>query len=348
MSGFRADRESVALLRASARALIDETISEPCWGLAHGLAELIEGLVSSSGKPAEYFGKGGGHVYGPEDVEFMPECCPACGEWAGQHESWCSHAHEGQAEPAEGERPLHEFGCCPVCHQAGLLTFIGPDDWFVCREHMIAWCAGSGLFSAWQELTQEQHEANRALIERCERLGQPVCTCSSERSPFESEQPEWLTRGPAEPAGTFGGLVDRQVYRLGDQLLEFCLEGDEPNLYKLSGSGEYYHAEGETCYYTYENGSWHACICTEYEEGRWAFNGSVPVRLSISELEPVATSRQALSEPAEDAAAGELLAWLDLSGLPPVPPPEPPARKPTNWRFDGPEGIEQIPLLGLS
>ena len=338
MSSFRADREGVALLRASARALIDETISEPCWGLAHGLAELIERLVSSSGKPAEYFGKESGQVYGPEDVEFMPECCPACGEWAGQHESWCSHTHEGQAEPAEGERPLHEFGCCPVCHQAGLLTFIGPDDWFVCREHMIAWCAGSGLFSAWQELTQEQHEANRALIERCERLGQPVCTCSSERSPFESEQPERLTRGPAEPAGS-GLLADGHVCRLGGLLFEFRIEYGAPILYRLSPEGEYYHAEGEICQYSYEGGSWFAYTYTQYE-GEWDISDRLQVSLSARDAEPVATSRQAL---AEAASLESLLTWLDLSGLPPVPPPEPPARKPTNWRFDGPEGGEQIP-----
>lgn len=46
---------------------------------------------------------------------------------------------------------------------------------------------------------------------------------------------------------------------------------------------------------------------------------------------------------AEDAALGELLTWLDLSGLPPVPP-EPPAHRRQNWRFDGPEGGEHIPF----
>ena len=62
--------------------------------------------------------------------------------------------------------------------------------------------------------------------------------------------------------------------------------------------------------------------------------------LSARDAEPVATSRQAL---AEAASLESLLTWLDLSGLPPVPPPEPPARKPTNWRFDAPDGGEQIP-----
>mgnify|MGYP000848257962 FL=1 len=255
MSGFRADRESVALLRVSARALIDETISEPCWGLAHGLADLIEGLVSSSGKPAEYFGKEGGQVYGPEEAEFMPECCPACGEWAGQHESWCSHAHGGQAERPESAEP-----------------------------------AGSGL------------------------------------------------------------LADGYVCRLGGLLFEFRIEGGTPTLYRLSPEGEYYFAEGEICEYAYcgvdgnTHGAWFAHTYTQYE-GEWEVSDTLQVSLSARDVEPVATSRQALAEVTAEAASLEsLLTWLDLSGLPPVPPPEPPARKSTNWRFDGPEGSEQIPL----
>ena len=93
-------RERVKLLRTSAAALIDETISEPCWGLAQSLLEMAEGLVRESGHPAERFGSGGGTVYGPEEVEFMPECCAACGEWGGQHVGWCIHV---EAQAAEGE-----------------------------------------------------------------------------------------------------------------------------------------------------------------------------------------------------------------------------------------------------
>lgn len=236
--------ERVALLRASAAALIDETISEPCWGLAQSLLEMAESLVSEWGLPAACFGKGA-HLSAEAATSMakgLPECCAACGEWAGQHVTWCIHAdHMDRGEPtASSEPPLHYFGCCPQCHKAGLLTFIGSEDWFVCHEHMIAWCAGSGLFSGWQELTPEQHEANRALIRRCERIEPPLCTCS-EHSPFEGDAPEWLTR-------------------------------------------------------------------------------------------------------AEDGAAGDLLDWLDLSGLPPAPPAEPPARRLKNWHFDDPDSEHLIPF----
>jgi hypothetical protein len=101
MSGFKADRESVALLRVSA-ALIDDQAVDPGWGVVHSLAELIERLVSGSGKPAEYFAKG-------EPPSLAVSACPACGEWAGQHESWCSHAHEGQAEAAEPAASLESL-----------------------------------------------------------------------------------------------------------------------------------------------------------------------------------------------------------------------------------------------
>ena len=242
-------RERIGLLRASAQALIDDTITEPCWGLAQCLAELAEALVSEWGLPAVCFGKGAqvSAVLASTEGERLPACCAACGEWDGRHENWCIHAdHTDQGEPASREQPLHYWGCCPQCHLPGQLTFIGTDNWFVCQEHMIAWYVGSGLFSGWQELKPAQHEANKALIERCERIEPPLCTCSSECSPFESDVPEWLAQGDAD------------------------------------------------------------------------------------EAEAVATCES-------------LLDWLDLSGLPAVPP-KPPARRQQNWRFDGPEGGEQIPF----
>ena len=207
-------RERVKLLRASAAALIDETISEPCWGLAHSLLEMAEGLVRESGHPAEHFGSGGGTVCGPEDVEFMPECCAACGEWGGQHVGWCTHveaqAAEGEPEfevpepAASSEQPLHHFGCCPQCHQEGRIVHIWRDQWCLCEDHMLAWRIGSNLFSGWRSLTQEQHEANRALIKRCERIEPPLCTCSSERSPAEDaaagELLAWLDLSGLPPA----------------------------------------------------------------------------------------------------------------------------------------------------
>lgn len=191
-------REEIELLRLSADVLIRD-VADPCWGFAQRLSELAERLVRESGMSAACYGNN--RVLSEFDVVAMigmgqgePVCCPACGCWDGAHSCWCIHAHGGelpaeQPEPVASKYVMHYFGCCPKCHLPGVLTFIGTDDWMVCERHLIAWWIGSGLFSGWQELTFEQHEANKALIERCERIEPPHCTCSG--SPFEGDIPEW-------------------------------------------------------------------------------------------------------------------------------------------------------------
>lgn len=110
---FETQRERIGLLRASAQALIDDTITEPCWGLAQSLAELAEALVSEWGLPAACFGKGAqvdAELASTEGERlFDCECCAACGEWAGKHENWCIHADHGEpAEPVSSERSPFE------------------------------------------------------------------------------------------------------------------------------------------------------------------------------------------------------------------------------------------------
>ena len=251
MSGTNVSREEIELLRASANSLIEDT-AEPCWGLAQRLSQLAERLVIESGQAPAAFGNG---VILSEGAAwlggFMPECCPACGEWAGQHAAWCIHAHEGQAEQPElvasrerspvdeiidweeqgkpDECPVHYSGCCPICHQEPVLYFAEDhSEYMVCAKHSLAWYVGKGNCSAWQYMTADQQAEHMALLVTCKVIDVPECTCSHS---VEDEQ---------------------------------------------AAADAYYEIEDQ-------------------------------------------------------------FTWLDLSGLPPVPPAGPPARKPTNWHFDAPD-----------
>ena len=53
------------------------------------------------------------------------------------------------------------FGNCPVCHKhSGLMLNIRSDHWFACHAHRTKWCAGSNLFSSWQEQDEQAWLAN--------------------------------------------------------------------------------------------------------------------------------------------------------------------------------------------
>lgn len=56
------------------------------------------------------------------------------------------------------------FGLCPECGGNDGYLNIGPNHWFICDEHNVAWCAGSNLFSGWQDESEEEHEFNRDKI----------------------------------------------------------------------------------------------------------------------------------------------------------------------------------------
>jgi len=51
------------------------------------------------------------------------------------------------------------FGVCPDCGKHDGYINIGKGHWFYCREHRVKWCAGSGLFSAWREQTEDEQRA---------------------------------------------------------------------------------------------------------------------------------------------------------------------------------------------
>lgn len=166
-------QEMIASLWTAAAALVEEC-AEPCWGLAQGLSQLAEQVALEAGVEID-----------PSGLIFE-YCCPGCGKYGGEHAAWCIHAFERSAaepearQPSSHDLPLHYFGCCPRCHQEGRMIHVGRVEWCICEEHKIAWWIGSNLFSGWRDLTEEEHEANRALIERCEIIEPPVCTCEQE------------------------------------------------------------------------------------------------------------------------------------------------------------------------
>ena len=168
------------MLRKAAEMVLAD-VDEPCWGIAHSLAEHVEMLVQASGLHPACFGNEV-FYFDPARVAIMgdstPACCAACGGFGGGHAPWCIHYAERASEPPSAT-PAHYFGCCPVCHGEPVHLFVGFDDWFACEKHMIAWWVGSGLFSGWQDLEPEVQERNSAFIRSCEQLGEPpTCTCS--------------------------------------------------------------------------------------------------------------------------------------------------------------------------
>lgn len=50
------------------------------------------------------------------------------------------------------------FGRCPTCGMNDGRLDIGPDHWFVCHVHKVAWYIGSNLFSSWRRQTKEQRQ----------------------------------------------------------------------------------------------------------------------------------------------------------------------------------------------
>jgi hypothetical protein len=45
-------------------------------------------------------------------------------------------------------------GLCPICRKTDGFLNAGRDHWYFCREHKVAWCAGSNLYSTWQFETE--------------------------------------------------------------------------------------------------------------------------------------------------------------------------------------------------
>jgi hypothetical protein len=56
------------------------------------------------------------------------------------------------------------FGGCPVCRKSGHYLNVFKDIWFVCDEHKKRWSGGYGLFSSWQNETEDDWERNEKLL----------------------------------------------------------------------------------------------------------------------------------------------------------------------------------------
>lgn len=189
--------EEIELLRASAKLIADHV--DPPWETARRLAELAEQKVLTSGLPPATFGADAENARRlASAMGFLPECCPACGEWAGQHERWCIHAEVAEtpetAKPNDatsGDLPVHTDGCCPVCHSEGEIVYAHHEEWIACHEHEIAWHIRNSL-EGWKNQTPEQNNANKALIWRYKRIEKPLCTCSSEQPTAEDTASELL------------------------------------------------------------------------------------------------------------------------------------------------------------
>ena len=59
---------------------------------------------------------------------------------------------------------VEHFGACPECLKTDGCYHVGRAEWFVCHEHKVKWFAGSNLFSAWRDMTDEQFEANAEML----------------------------------------------------------------------------------------------------------------------------------------------------------------------------------------
>ncbi len=57
------------------------------------------------------------------------------------------------------------FGRCPLCLQGGtVMVTVGRDHWAICEPDKTRWWVGSNLFSAPQEQTEEEAEAQSAHL----------------------------------------------------------------------------------------------------------------------------------------------------------------------------------------
>jgi hypothetical protein len=47
------------------------------------------------------------------------------------------------------------FGVCPNCGRTDGYINVGRGHWFFCKEHKVTWLAGTNLFSAWRDETED-------------------------------------------------------------------------------------------------------------------------------------------------------------------------------------------------
>jgi hypothetical protein len=56
------------------------------------------------------------------------------------------------------------FGGCPHCHGTDGMVDVRGNHWFICRRHLLRWCGGWNLFSAWKEAPEESHVINYVYL----------------------------------------------------------------------------------------------------------------------------------------------------------------------------------------
>ena len=56
------------------------------------------------------------------------------------------------------------FGGCPHCGKNDGYLNVGREHWFVCHQHRATWWAGSNLFSAWRDETEDDWRKNEGRM----------------------------------------------------------------------------------------------------------------------------------------------------------------------------------------
>lgn len=73
-------------------------------------------------------------------------------------------------EPIDAERADDYFGLCPHCHREPEYVNVCKENYAICSDHKVFWWIGHGIFSSWQEETEEDWQRNTELLKGCERV----------------------------------------------------------------------------------------------------------------------------------------------------------------------------------
>lgn len=98
-------------------------------------------------------------------------------------------AHDNTVVFVNEDKCKHYFGCCPVCLETDGFINIGPDHYFICREHKKYWFIGSNLFDCWRD-QEDKEEENRKLLEGFEGVANDDthgCKCPGGWGDFHRE-----------------------------------------------------------------------------------------------------------------------------------------------------------------
>lgn len=74
---------------------------------------------------------------------------------------------------SKNERADDSFGLCPVCHSTDGYLNVYKTHYFTCHTHKKFWNGGYGLFSTWQEQTEEDWNKTKALLQTYDGVVSP-------------------------------------------------------------------------------------------------------------------------------------------------------------------------------